>query len=213
MPRAPRPDDLFEPARPDPGPDLAGRDPGRLHRSLRSRPARRRLSARPLDRAGGRVRPGPAADARPSHRYVATLEPRWSDAGLPERSRRGLPGGRRSRPPCPDARHPRRAARRPGCCRWTAARRTRSRGSRATSRTSPGARTGGSLCVVSASLTDEAPCATRPPEATPDPDIRQIDRLFYQLNGAGFTYDRPGKLWRIDLDSGDGAPSDLRPRG
>jgi dipeptidyl aminopeptidase/acylaminoacyl peptidase len=71
---------------------------------------------------------------------------------------------------------------------------------------------GGSLCVVSASLS-EAPLPKRTPEETPDPDIRQIDRLYYQLNGAGFTFDRPGKLWRIDLDSGaarrlTGGPAD-----
>jgi dipeptidyl aminopeptidase/acylaminoacyl peptidase len=60
---------------------------------------------------------------------------------------------------------------------------------------------GRSLCVVSAALTEAAP--PRPsPEATPEPDIRQIDRLMYELNGAGFTYDRPGQLWRIDLESG-----------
>ncbi len=60
---------------------------------------------------------------------------------------------------------------------------------------------GRSLCVVSAALT-EVPEPRKAPEAVPDPDIRQIDRLFYELNGAGFTYDRPGQLWRIDLESG-----------
>ncbi len=60
---------------------------------------------------------------------------------------------------------------------------------------------GRSLCVVSAALS-EAPLPRKAQEAMPDPDIRQIDRLFYQLNGAGFTYDRPGKLWRVDLESG-----------
>jgi acylaminoacyl-peptidase len=76
---------------------------------------------------------------------------------------------------------------------------------------------GGSLCVVSASLS-EAPLPKRTPEETPEPDIRQIDRLYYQLNGTGFTYDRPGKLWRIDLDSGtarrltSGAADDSQPR-
>jgi dipeptidyl aminopeptidase/acylaminoacyl peptidase len=76
---------------------------------------------------------------------------------------------------------------------------------------------GGSLCVVSPSLS-EAPLPKRTPEETPEPDIRQIDRLYYQLNGTGFTYDRPGKLWRIDLDSGaarrltGGAADDSQPR-
>ncbi len=60
---------------------------------------------------------------------------------------------------------------------------------------------GRSLCVVSAALT-EVPEPRKAPEAVPDPDIRQIDRLYYELNGAGFTYDRPGQLWRIDLESG-----------
>jgi dipeptidyl aminopeptidase/acylaminoacyl peptidase len=60
---------------------------------------------------------------------------------------------------------------------------------------------GRSLCVVSASLT-EAPLPHIAPEETPQPDIRQIDRLMYELNGAGFTYDRPGRLWRIDLETG-----------
>jgi Tol biopolymer transport system component len=60
---------------------------------------------------------------------------------------------------------------------------------------------GRSLCVVSASLT-EAALPHHAPEETPQPDIRQIDRLMYELNGAGFTYDRPGQLWRIDLETG-----------
>jgi dipeptidyl aminopeptidase/acylaminoacyl peptidase len=58
------------------------------------------------------------------------------------------------------------------------------------------------LCVVSAATTDQ-PAPTPAPDATPVSDIRQIDRLFYQLNGVGFTYDRPGRLWRIDVASGD----------
>ena len=67
---------------------------------------------------------------------------------------------------------------------------------------------GRSLCVVSAALS-EAPLPRKAQEAMPDPDIRQIDRLFYQLNGAGFTYDRPGKLWRVDLRIGRGETPDL----
>ena len=55
--------------------------------------------------------------------------------------------------------------------------------------------------MVSAALS-EAPPAAEGARGVPDSDIRQIDRLFYQLNGAGFTYDRPGKLWRVDLKSG-----------
>ncbi|MFI5262698.1 MAG: prolyl oligopeptidase family serine peptidase [Candidatus Limnocylindrales bacterium] len=58
------------------------------------------------------------------------------------------------------------------------------------------------LCVVSAATrTTERP-ATRKPEDGPAPDIRFIDRLGYMLNAAGFTYDRPGNLWRIAVADG-----------
>jgi dipeptidyl aminopeptidase/acylaminoacyl peptidase len=57
------------------------------------------------------------------------------------------------------------------------------------------------LCVVSASLTD-APTPTPAPDAPPVSDIRQIDRLGYMLNGVGFTYDRPGHLWRVEVATG-----------
>ncbi|MFI5254231.1 MAG: S9 family peptidase [Candidatus Limnocylindrales bacterium] len=58
------------------------------------------------------------------------------------------------------------------------------------------------LCVVSAA-TSLAPLPTPSPDKPPVSDIRQIDRLFYQLNGVGFTYDRPGRLWRVDVASGE----------
>ncbi|MGZ6327833.1 MAG: prolyl oligopeptidase family serine peptidase [Candidatus Limnocylindrales bacterium] len=59
------------------------------------------------------------------------------------------------------------------------------------------------LCVVSSTVrADERP-AVRRPEDPPEPDLRSIDRLFYMLNGAGFTYDRPGNLWRIEVADGE----------
>ena len=61
---------------------------------------------------------------------------------------------------------------------------------------------GRQLCVVSASRTAATPAARRRPEDPPEPDGRSIDRLFYMLNDAGFTYDRPGKLWRVDVADG-----------
>ena len=44
--------------------------------------------------------------------------------------------------------------------------------------------------------------AARKPEDGPAPDLRFIDRLSYMLNGAGFTYDRPGNLWRVAVADG-----------
>ena len=58
------------------------------------------------------------------------------------------------------------------------------------------------LCIVSAATTKAATPA-RAPDAPPVSDIRQIDRLFYMLNGAGFIYDRPGRLWRVDVATGE----------
>lgn len=59
------------------------------------------------------------------------------------------------------------------------------------------------LCVVSAATRADEPASARRPEDPPEPDLRSIDRLFYMLNGTGFTYDRPGNLWRIDVASGE----------
>ena len=50
--------------------------------------------------------------------------------------------------------------------------------------------------VSAAARLKERPTA-RKPEDGPAPDLRFIDRLSYMLNGAGFTYDRPGNLWRV----------------
>jgi len=42
------------------------------------------------------------------------------------------------------------------------------------------------------------------PSGTPPPsDYRFIDRLEYMLNGVGFTYDRIGHLWLVDVSTGE----------
>ena len=41
------------------------------------------------------------------------------------------------------------------------------------------------------------------PGTPPDSDYRFIDRLDYMLNGAGFTYDRVGHLWLVDVATGE----------
>ena len=45
--------------------------------------------------------------------------------------------------------------------------------------------------------------ATRGPGPPPPSDYRFIDRLEYMLNGAGFTYDRVGHLWLVDVATGE----------
>ncbi|HEY8169232.1 MAG TPA: S9 family peptidase [Candidatus Limnocylindrales bacterium] len=60
---------------------------------------------------------------------------------------------------------------------------------------------GGALCVVSPAL-DLRSLPQPAPDGMPSSDIRQIDRLFYMHNDAGFTYDRRGKLWYVDAVSG-----------
>ncbi len=44
--------------------------------------------------------------------------------------------------------------------------------------------------------------ARREPGSPPESDFRFIDRLEYMLNGAGFTYDRVGHLWLVDVATG-----------
>ena len=44
---------------------------------------------------------------------------------------------------------------------------------------------------------------TRSPGTPPDSDYRFIDRLDYMLNGAGFTYDKVGHLWLVDVATGE----------
>jgi acylaminoacyl-peptidase len=43
----------------------------------------------------------------------------------------------------------------------------------------------------------------REPGTPPDSDYRFLDRLDYMLNGAGFTYDRVGHLWLVDVATGE----------
>ncbi|HTS15611.1 MAG TPA: S9 family peptidase [Candidatus Sulfotelmatobacter sp.] len=61
---------------------------------------------------------------------------------------------------------------------------------------------GTALCVVSAAERSSERADARKPEDGPAPDLRFIDRLSYMLNGAGFTYDRPGNLWRVAVADG-----------
>jgi dipeptidyl aminopeptidase/acylaminoacyl peptidase len=41
------------------------------------------------------------------------------------------------------------------------------------------------------------------PGSPPESDYRFVDRLDYMLNGEGFTYDRVGHLWLVDVASGE----------
>ena len=58
---------------------------------------------------------------------------------------------------------------------------------------------------------------TKRPGTPPPSDYRFIDRLDYMLNGAGFTYDRIGHLWLVDVATGaatrltDGRAADREP--
>jgi len=76
---------------------------------------------------------------------------------------------------------------------------------------------GARLCVVSAATTPEPPRRRRDPDAAPARDARLIDRLQYQLNGAGFTYQKPPNLWIVDVADGgarrltSGTSRDIQP--
>ncbi len=59
------------------------------------------------------------------------------------------------------------------------------------------------LCVVSAATRPDRPATVREAGAPPARDARLIDRLQYQLNGAGFTYDREPNLWLVDVRTGE----------
>ena len=59
------------------------------------------------------------------------------------------------------------------------------------------------LCVVSSATTPQPRRQRRDPAAPPVRDARLIDRLQYQLNGAGFTYHLPPNLWLVDVADGD----------
>ncbi len=62
---------------------------------------------------------------------------------------------------------------------------------------------GSRLCVVSGA-TSARPAAAPPPVPGESPrrDLRFIDELDYQLNGVGFTYEHPPRLWIVEVESG-----------
>jgi dipeptidyl aminopeptidase/acylaminoacyl peptidase len=59
------------------------------------------------------------------------------------------------------------------------------------------------LCVVSGATSASRPAsAPRGPGDPPRRDLRLIDELDYQLNGVGFTYEHPSRLWVVDVERG-----------
>ncbi len=58
------------------------------------------------------------------------------------------------------------------------------------------------LCLVSGATSTRMSTARAEPGEPPRQDVRRIDELGYQLNGAGFIYEHPPKLWIIDVSSG-----------
>lgn len=58
------------------------------------------------------------------------------------------------------------------------------------------------LCVVSGATTTAHTDAPKQAGTPPRRDARLIDELDYQLNGAGFTYEHPPKLWVVDVATG-----------
>jgi len=58
------------------------------------------------------------------------------------------------------------------------------------------------LCVVSGATSAKAPDAPSQAGDPPRRDARLIDELNYQLNGAGFIYEHPPKLWIVDVATG-----------
>ncbi len=61
---------------------------------------------------------------------------------------------------------------------------------------------GSRLCITSAATSLRRPSRRHDPGAAPARDARIIDRLLYQRNGAGFTFDRPPNLWVVDVADG-----------
>ncbi|HEX2221712.1 MAG TPA: hypothetical protein VHK06_04240, partial [Candidatus Limnocylindria bacterium] len=62
---------------------------------------------------------------------------------------------------------------------------------------------GGRLCIVSTATTERHERKPElPPGQPPESDIRLIDRLRYQHNGVGFVHDRFQNLWLVDVESG-----------
>jgi acylaminoacyl-peptidase len=62
---------------------------------------------------------------------------------------------------------------------------------------------GSRLCVVSGASSSKPAAAPPPgPGEPPRRDLRLIDELDYQLNGVGFTYEHPPRLWIVDVETG-----------
>jgi acylaminoacyl-peptidase len=61
---------------------------------------------------------------------------------------------------------------------------------------------GARLCVVSAATSATRPRQDPASADTPRRDVRLIDRLGYQLNGAGFIYEQRSNLWVIEVADG-----------
>jgi dipeptidyl aminopeptidase/acylaminoacyl peptidase len=57
----------------------------------------------------------------------------------------------------------------------------------------------GTRLVISSASVSTKPLPKPGPDKPPERDTRLIDRLGYQLNGVGFTYDRPNNLWLLDV--------------
>ncbi|MFO7533057.1 MAG: prolyl oligopeptidase family serine peptidase, partial [Candidatus Limnocylindrales bacterium] len=58
------------------------------------------------------------------------------------------------------------------------------------------------LCLVSGATTTKLPTSRQEAGEPPRRDVRLIDELAYQLNGAGFVYEHPPKLWLVEVASG-----------
>jgi len=58
------------------------------------------------------------------------------------------------------------------------------------------------LCIVSGATSTRTPTARQEAGEPPRRDVRLIDELAYQLNGAGFIYEHPPKLWLVEVASG-----------
>ncbi len=59
------------------------------------------------------------------------------------------------------------------------------------------------LCIVSGATSAKLPESKKDAGEPPRRDIRLIDELAYQLNGAGFIHEFPPKLWIVDVADGD----------
>ena len=66
------------------------------------------------------------------------------------------------------------------------------------------------ICIVSGAMMADAPDKPHQAGEPPRRDIRLIDELDYQLNGVGFTYEAPPRLWIVDVASGSLRRIDLR---